>query len=300
MDAAAYVGRLMVLDDVGFIPCPFKTDLQWTMPPEFRGFPPRRLVSTHKGTFGHLAIVAGSRGFHGASVLAAHGAQRARPGLITLFTQPDTYAPVAAQLQAVMVRLWDPEPGFEEYTAILFGPGLAAQDVPSTVADAVRQAWLEFNGPVVVDASALAWLPSGSFPECAVRVITPHPGEAARLLGVSAAEVQADRIAAVRALSIKFGDCWVVLKGHQTLVGRADDVVYVNCSGGPAMAQGGSGDLLAGYLAGWLAQPLLRTEPLQSIRYAVWEHGAAADRLDVIRPNWIVDDFTAELGRVPA
>src|ERR1700722_4112292 len=81
------VGRLETADDVGFVPCPAKSELNWTLPEDFENFPPPRLTAGHKGTFGHAVIVAGSFGFHGAGVLTAHGAQRAQPGLVTLFTQ---------------------------------------------------------------------------------------------------------------------------------------------------------------------------------------------------------------------
>jgi NAD(P)H-hydrate epimerase len=110
--------------------------------------------------------------------------------------------------------------------------------------------------------------------------------------------VQANRLNALRNVSRRFGNAWVVLKGHQTLIGRSSGDVYVNSSGNPHLAQGGSGDVLAGYLAGLLAQPGLRADPLQTIRYAVWQHGAAADRLQATRPNWVVEDLVEAIGAV--
>ena len=93
-------------EDTGLIACPHQSELNWTTPQDFRDFPPRRSLDGHKGTFGHLAIIAGSLGYHGAAVLASRGgAQRAQPGLITLFTQERAYVPIAAQLQAVMVSV---------------------------------------------------------------------------------------------------------------------------------------------------------------------------------------------------
>jgi len=154
--------------------------------------------------------------------------------------------------------------------------------------------------PIVVDASALDWLPSGTFRDKAIRVITPHPGEAARLLGSTVDEVQADRVEALRALSAKFGDCWVVLKGQHTLIGRVEGQVLVNPTGNPGLGQGGSGDLLAGYLAGLLAQPLLLEDVARTIRYAVWQHGAAADELASQAPNWVVEDLAKRIGAVQA
>jgi hydroxyethylthiazole kinase-like uncharacterized protein yjeF len=295
-DAPSYVGKVNVLSEVGLVPCPCVSDVQWTTEKDFKNFPPPRGVGTHKGSFGHLAIVAGSRGFHGAAVLASRGAQRARPGLITLFAQPEIYVPVASQTQSVMVATWDAAQDWQRFSALLFGPGLAAPDLPESVHDAVRVAWEQFDGAVVVDASALAWVPEKRGPMNRVRVITPHPGEAARMLGVSTPDVQRDRLSATRALSKKFGECWVILKGHQTVVGRATGNLFVNCSGSPGLAQGGSGDLLAGYIAGWLAQPVACIDPEMLLRHAVWEHGAAGDRLDAARGTWTVEELAGELG----
>src|ERR1019366_7987520 len=161
-----------------------------------------------------------------------------------------------------------------------------------------RNLWRDLFLPVVVDASALDWLPLDPVPRKALRVMTPHRGEAARLLRATPQQVQANRLSALRNVSRRFGNAWVVLKGHQTLIGRSSGEVYVNSSGNPHLAQGGSGDVLAGYLAGLLAQPGLRTDPLQTIRYAVWQHGAAADALQASRANWVVEDLIDVIGSV--
>ncbi|HWN96669.1 MAG TPA: NAD(P)H-hydrate dehydratase [Methylomirabilota bacterium] len=293
--AVEYVGKIEVLSDVGLIECPIQSDRQWTVPEDFTQFPPPRPPASHKGTFGHAAIVAGSVGYHGASVLAARGAQRARPGLVTLFPQQETYGPVASQLQAVMVHPWDGEADFSNFTAALFGPGLAAATLTESVRLSCQRLWMTASIPVVVDASALEWLPPGETIPF-IRVMTPHPGEAARLLKCSTADVQRDRMNTLRALSKRYGNCWVVLKGQHTLVGRATGNMYVNSSGNAGLAQGGTGDLLAGFMVGWLAQPTLQSDPLQALRYAVWEHGRAADRLSGRRENWIVEELAEELG----
>lgn len=261
--------------------------------------PPRRTAASHKGSYGHIAIVAGSPGYHGAAVLAARGAQRAQPGLITLYALESVYPVIAAQLQAVMVAHWRPGTEFRAHTtAVVLGPGMAAPEVPEELKAMARQLWQKSPLPVIVDASALAWLPDGPVHSEAVRMITPHPGEAARLLGVSTREVQADRLGALRQLSNRFGNTWVVLKGHQTLMGRSTGEVYVNCSGNPHLAQGGSGDVLSGFLGGLLAQPELQADPLTTIRYAVWQHGAAADDLQEIRPGWVVEELIERLGSI--
>jgi NAD(P)H-hydrate epimerase len=293
-----FVGRLEVATDVGLIPCPVTSELQWTLPEDFTDFPPPRAAATHKGTYGHLAIVAGSIGYHGAAVLAARGAQRAQPGLITLHTLEPVYHVIASQLQAVMVAPLVPAGKMSgPWTGALIGPGLAAVDVPDQMKLLTRQFWKDAVLPVVADASALDWLPMDPVPKNAIRVMTPHPGEAARLLRSTAQQVQANRLNALRDVSRRHGHAWVVLKGHQTLIGRSTGEVYVNSTGNPHLAQGGSGDVLGGYLAGLLAQPDLRADVGKTIRYAVWQHGAAADRLQEKRAGWTVEELVDELGR---
>jgi NAD(P)H-hydrate epimerase len=298
LTAAQFVGRLEVLADVGLVPCPFDGVLNWTIGNDFAGWPPRRPVESNKGTFGHLAIYAGSFGYHGAAVLAGHGALRARPGLVTVFPQESVYVPVAAQCQSIMVHAWRAGQTLpKSCSAILFGPGLAAPELPDTMKEEMRTHWHKTPLPVIADASALDWLQPGPTPPGVIRVLTPHPGEAGRVLGRSAASVQADRVAALRELSKQLGECCVVLKGRQTLVGRATGKIFINSSGNPYLAQGGSGDLLGGYLAGLLAQPDWQNDPITTLRYAVWQHGAAADRLCETQANWTVEDLSRQLGQ---
>jgi NAD(P)H-hydrate epimerase len=295
-----FVGRLEVEEDVGLIPCPLKSELNWTLPGDFRNFPPARNVAAHKGSFGHVSIIAGSMGFHGAAVLAARGAQRAQPGLVTVFTQENVYYPVASQLQSAMVNLWqaDTKKMSAGFDALLLGPGLAGRDVPAELRHTLRHWWRDFESPLVVDASALDLLSAEPFLKKYVRVLTPHPGEAARLLNWPVAKIQSQRVAAVRELSKKYGGAWIVLKGHQTLIGRSEGDIFVNSSGNPQLAQGGSGDVLAGFIAGLLAQPVLRAEVPKTLRYAVWQHGAAADALAAGQRNWTVEDLTNRIGGI--
>jgi len=173
---------------------------------------------------------------------------------------------------------------------------MAAPGLADSMALTVRRLWRDLSLPVIVDASVLDWLPHGPAAKNAVRVITPHPGEAARLLKAPVPQVQANRPESLREISRRFGNCWVVLKGHQTLIGRSEGKIFVNPSGNPHLAQGGSGDVLAGYIAGLLAQPALQSDVEKTIRYAVWQHGAAADQLQAARANWVAEDLTGELG----
>jgi len=165
-----FVGRLEVASDVGLAPCPISGELQWAMPDDFASYPPARPAATHKGSYGHLAIIAGSLGYHGAAVLASRGAQRAQPGLITLHTLEQVYHVIAAQLQAVMVAPWHADSKLAgPWTAFLVGPGLAARDMPDPMKLLVRHLWRDAPVPVIVDASALDWVPLDPVPKNAVR-----------------------------------------------------------------------------------------------------------------------------------
>ncbi|HEX7569953.1 MAG TPA: NAD(P)H-hydrate epimerase, partial [Verrucomicrobiae bacterium] len=233
-----FVGKLEVTEDVGLVPCPLQSELNWTQPEDFEHFPPARNVAGNKGDFGHAAIVAGSFGFHGAAVLAARGAQRAQPGLVTVFTPEEIFQPVAAQLQSAMVNLWKPDLKLPEKTsALLIGPGLATPEIFDALKKFTRHLWRAAGFPLVVDASALDLLDAEPVQKNFTRVLTPHPGEAARLLKATAANVQTNRVGSLRELSKKFGDCWVVLKGHETLVGRSTGNIFVNGSGNAQLAQ---------------------------------------------------------------
>ena len=286
--ASEFVGRLEVLGDVGLTPLEKGSgQMFFGEATDFTSLKSNRSLESHKGTQGCVTIFAGSLGYHGAAVLAARGATKARPGLVELATHEPVYLPVASQLQNVMVHpvkkllLIPPRA-----TSVVIGPGLASTELPQELRTQVAEIWESFPAPVIVDASALDWLPSTHGPKEALRVITPHPGEAGRLLGIKASEVQADRPAALRELSSKFGNCYVVLKGHHTLVGTSTGSIYVNPSGNPSLAQGGSGDILAGYLGGLLAQRRIANEPLLALRYGVWMHGNAADECEVRNQTW--------------
>jgi len=295
--AAKYVGRLYVAPEIGLIPYKFKTDSFWTTADDFVGFPPARTVTNHKGSFGHLLIIAGSFGYHGAAVLAAKSAQKAQPGLITLLTTPDVYTPIASQLSQVMVNVWDPFFSIpEKTTAIMIGPGLASRGVSSGLTDFCRKIWDSFPFPVCIDASALDWLQEQKVNSSAPRIITPHPGEAARMLKISTEEVLSDRIGSLRKLSKRYGNCYVVLKGHQTIVGNSESEIFFNSSGNPHLAQGGAGDVLSGYLGGFIAQPLLQADILKTIRYAVWNHGFTADFLQKDFKRWTIEELISTLG----
>ena len=216
---------------------------------------PRRRAAAHKGEFGRLLILAGERGFGGAGLLAAEAASRSGAGLVTLATRPEHISAALARCPSVMVRAVthgsELAPLLAQADAVLCGPGIGQ----GPWGQQLLQQALAFTGPLVLDADALNILATRVPVQNERHVLTPHPGEAARLLGVTAAEVEADRLAAVVALQQRFGGV-VLLKGAGTLVAGDEDVPTVIAGSNPGMATGGMGDVLSGILAALLAQGL--------------------------------------------
>jgi NAD(P)H-hydrate epimerase len=248
---------------------------------------PPRPADAHKGTYGHLLVVAGSVGRTGAAVLACLGALRAGTGLVTCATPASQQPVVATQLPEPMT---EPLPETAARTisakaveriveilsrmdAVALGPGVGLD--PETQG-AVQVLVRDVERPMVVDADALTALAArrGLCREAAApRLLTPHPGEAARLLGCSIADVQADRIASARRLAAESGAV-VALKGARTVVADPDGRVTLNPTGNPGMATGGTGDVLTGVTGGLLAQGVA---PAVALSAAVYLHGLAGD-----------------------
>lgn len=283
-----FVGTLEVAHRIGLIDDLPASEQLWLRANDLHGMPPARSPSGHKGAFGHVGIIAGSTGYHGAACLCARGALRARPGLVSVFTP--AYQAVAAQLQSPMVHPWntDVSQPLSSCTALVVGPGLAGPDVPESLRNVVRELWRESASPIIADASALDWLTAGEVPENSIRILTPHPGEAARLLDCEPSEIQQDRLAATQKLAENLR-ATIVLKGRHTMIGQGDGPVLVNSTGNSGLGQGGSGDVLAGFLGGFLAQPQFHDRVIQATAFAVWQHGHAADRLEATGRYWGMD-----------
>jgi len=284
---AAYLGRLSVIGHIGLLPLSgTESDLHFVSAEDFDRFPPPRLANAHKGSQGWCALLAGSLGYHGAAVLATRGATCAQPGLVTLLAHESIYRVVAASLEAAMVQPWQQVPELPgKLSCLVVGPGLAASELGDAWYAKVGQWWRDLPVPMIVDASALDYLPKGRVVDHP-RVITPHPGEAARLLDCRIQDIEADRPKALRELSALFGGTMVVLKGCHSLVGSSEGIITLNSSGNPYLAQGGAGDVLAGYLGGLLAQPAMQQDVLKTIRYGVWKHGLAAEALQEKYKGW--------------
>ena len=235
---------------------------------------PPRERSAHKGTFGTLGIVAGSALMFGAAILCARAALRGGAGLVRVALPRGLIAPFLAAVPAATACLrTSGVPG--RCSALVIGPGLGNTVRTRQVVRAALSATLRgAKPPIVFDADALNVLAPLRAPLAApgTIVLTPHPGEAARLLGTDVAAVQADRGAAVLELQARSGQV-VVLKGAGTLV--TDGVhLYENLTGNPGLATAGSGDVLAGLLGALLAQGMA---PLPAACLAVHVHGAAGD-----------------------
>jgi len=252
---------------------------------------PVRPRAGHKGSFGHVLVIAGSTGKCGAGALSCRAAARAGAGLVTLAHPIGLESELGAlpvEVMSAPVAATD-DGGFSlagEKTAlelaaardvVALGPGVGTH--ADTVA-LVRRLAAAVDRPMVIDAdglNALVGALDGLHERAAATVLTPHPGEAARLLGVSAKEVNADRLASARRLAGESGSV-VILKGARTVIAAPDGRALLTPTGGPALATGGTGDVLTGIVAALLAGGL---EAFEAAGLAAWWHGAAADRLPV-------------------
>ncbi len=268
-----------------------------------------RESDSHKGDYGHVLVIAGSRGKTGAAHLAAVGALRSGAGLVTIAT-PRTAQPIVAAMGAeymtvpldetpdgtIALSALDPVLEFEP-DVIAAGPGLGTTpDIVAFIHGLVAKS----ESPLVLDADALNVLASepdllqsgteGARPV----IITPHPGEMARLANTSVDEVQSNRLDTARDFAVQH-QIYVVLKGYRTLVATPEGKVFINPLGNPGMATGGTGDVLAGVLAAWLAQ-LLDAEA--ACKIGVYLHALAGDltEADEGEVAMTAGDLAAHLG----
>ena len=279
---------------------------------------PRRARDSHKGTFGTVLEVAGSAYYRGAALLAVEGALRTGAGIVTLASvEPVLAAAVARTPECCLCPcIAGAEGGIspesipriqrQKATVLLLGPGLggAAQSAARAAETrALVQTLLPaFAGSAVLDADGLnaaaQLLAAGeAFPHPAGElIVTPHPGEMARLTGLSAAQINADREETARTYAQKW-NVVVVLKGSRTVVAAPDGRVRVNPTGNPGLARGGSGDVLSGMTAALLACGL---PAFEAAACAVYLHGAAADRAAAVLGEYgmLPHDILPQLGRI--
>ena len=275
-----------------------KGKVHWIEPQEFRELPLVRQVDAHKGRYGHLLLIAGSLGKSGAAILAGRGALRAGAGLVTvatpecvlstiagaqaeLMTEPLAYTKLgtisAANSKASRIRMFT-----KGKTLLAIGPGIGThQETQRFVTSLVRQTEL----PIILDADGLNAF-AGRATDLARRksshlVVTPHPGEMARLCGISNEAVQTDRLG----IALKAAATWkahVILKGFHTILASPDGRAFLNTTGNPGMAKGGSGDVLTGILAGMVSQ--LGVQHWEAaLALGVYLHGRAGDEATAAR-----------------
>ncbi len=266
--------------------------LNLTVSRDFSRLPLVRDAAAHKGDFGHVLLVAGSRGKTGAAALSGKAALRMGAGLTTVATAASSLPVVASIVPEIMTEpLPETESGsisnraldygcfaklLEGKTVLAVGPGLGTHTETTQFVRAVLE---QFELPIVLDADALNAL-VGQLEVLRRRrsrqvVITPHPGEMGRLLGTTSDEVQGQRIEVAQKFARDF-EVFVILKGHRTLIAAPDGQVWVNPTGNPGMATGGTGDVLTGMVAGALAQ-FPAAKPAEAICLAVFLHGLAGD-----------------------
>ena len=242
---------------------------------------PERDPVSHKGSHGHVGIVAGSAGRSGAAVLSCRGAVRGGAGLVTLLSDAATAAivdtvSIESMSRAIDMRSVDEiVSAFDTFSAGVIGPGLRDDDESYGL---IRELIARLAYPLVIDATAVNAFQGDAEnmnPEGRPRVITPHPGELARLVGSTPADINADRVNAVREAA-SLTRCVVVLKGHQTVIATPEGEVSVNSTGNAGMASGGMGDVLSGLLGAFLARGV---DPFEGARAAVYLHGLAGDLL---------------------
>lgn len=249
-----------------------------------------RVLDANKGRFGHVLVVGGSPGKCGAAAMASLAALRNGAGLVTAAIPRSVAAIVAGFAPELMTVLLDDSAAggitaknleanrrsalLRGMTVLAVGPGLGRE--PDTV-EFVRELITTSELPSVLDADGL-----NAFEGCAEKldgskrplVLTPHPGEMARILGCTIADVERDRLGTARSFATQH-NATLVLKGWRTLVAHPDGRIAINTSGNPAMAKGGSGDILTGMVAALVAQFPQRIQ--EAVECAVWLHGAAAD-----------------------
>ena len=251
---------------------------------------PKRPRSGNKGTFGKVLVVAGSRNYVGAARLAAEGCYRAGAGLVTIACPGSVQAMLAASIaEATWLPVLESEGALGEgaadtiagaltaYEALVLGPGLSRRgDVDRVVPELLPRLPVNVRG-AVVDADALNALAAGGWKGGAATrlVLTPHPGEMARLLGTTVEAVQADRLGTATSAAKTWGQV-VALKGAHTVVAAPDGRVAISPHANPLLASAGTGDVLAGTIGGLLAQGM---EPFEAAACGVFVHGLAAEEL---------------------
>jgi ADP-dependent NAD(P)H-hydrate dehydratase / NAD(P)H-hydrate epimerase len=310
---AAHCGELKIVD-IGF-PEAALEDVQakgcFLEADDIRPLIHARAANSHKGNFGHPLIIAGGLGKSGAALLASRGALRTGAGLVTTAV-PRCVAPVVAAGQAELMT--EPMPDTNGHfsaqaaierlreliprkTALVFGPGIEVNSDTRELLRFLIREGVSAERPLLIDADGLNALAEMKVDQARKAqgplVLTPHPGEMARLLSQATDAVNADRISAPRRLC-ELSGAYCLLKGNRTVIAAPDGSIYVNSTGNPGMATPGMGDALSGIIGSFLGQGMA---PLDAMALGVFLHGAAADRVArrIGAVGYLAGDVIAEL-----
>jgi ADP-dependent NAD(P)H-hydrate dehydratase / NAD(P)H-hydrate epimerase len=243
---------------------------------------PPRVRDAHKGDFGRVLCVGGDAGYGGAIALCAEAAHRTGAGLVSVATRAEHVAVVLARRPECMTRAVERSdelrPLLDNANIIAIGPGLGQGEWGATMLEVALETTLAQRLPIVIDADALNMLARFDPRPLGDAVLTPHPGEAARLLGMTVEEVECDRVQSARHLAARY-DCVVLLKGAGTVVMAPGEIPVIVDAGNPGMASGGMGDALTGTIAAMLAQFSRKggVSPFAATVYGALLHSCAAD-----------------------
>ncbi len=279
--ACELAGQLHVAP-IGSPPSLYEDDksilLHLSEPQDFAWLFQPRPSDSNKGMYGHALVIAGSAGKTGAAAMAGIAALRAGAGLVTVASSTAAIPIIAGHAPEIMtetlpanVKVEDLAAIIEKKNVVALGPGMGQH--PDTV-EFIRSVVNNVSLPMVVDADGLNALRADDLPGAGLPILTPHPGEMSRLTGKSIAEIQADRIGSARAFAMVH-KVYLVLKGNRTVIAAPDGRVWINPTGSPAMATGGTGDVLTGMIAGLAAQFPQQLE--SALLAAVYLHGRAGE-----------------------
>ncbi len=258
-----------------------------------------RPKDAHKGSFGHVLVIGGDYGMSGAGILAAQSAAQMGAGIVTVITRPEHITAVLSrQPELLCYGLKETETALlntvlARATVIVLGPGLGQSNWSEWLFDTTIQHIKTHQTPCLVDADGLNWLAKKGGAPLPICVFTPHPGEAARLLNTTTANIQNDRKQSILLLYQKLNGN-IVLKGHHCLLYTSAEPMYCCDAGNAAMASGGMGDLLSGIIAGLMTQGLTAW---QATQMGVLLHAKAGDKAlqNIGGPGLLASDVLCEL-----
>jgi ADP-dependent NAD(P)H-hydrate dehydratase / NAD(P)H-hydrate epimerase len=266
---------------------------------EYKGFLPKRLVYGHKGNYGRAVVVAGRKGFTGAAFITTECTVRAGAGLTTLICKEEVQSALSGRIIEAMTLTWneDVDKLLKNAAAIAFGPGVGTGDREMNMLEKVIN---ESKCSIVIDADGIVLLERNKSLLDKLRgraIITPHPGEMARFLGVTIDEIESNRVKIAKEVAKQYGIV-VLLKGYNTVISNGKDI-YINPTGNSKMASGGMGDALTGIINAFLSQGINLE---QAVLLGAYIHGNIADRLGkqvyIVNARDIIDELPKEINSI--